>query len=106
MRQGTVDHKLEEANEHKEKASKAQATAASAGNYYPATLMAEYRTLVKKKLDRTLTREEADRFQAIQEQIVALDNQRPRPDTWDSQAQILREELAQIRAEVEALPDA
>jgi len=73
---------------------------------YPAVLLEEYRSLVKKELNGTMTLDEAVRYAAVREQINAIDCQRSRPDTWDIQRAKLREELAQIRSEVEALPDA
>ncbi len=73
---------------------------------YPATLMQEYHALTDEKLRRTLTAAEAVRLQEIRNEIADIDRQRPKPDTWDIQAQKLRAELAQLRAEVDALPDA
>ncbi len=73
---------------------------------YPAALMGEYRALAKKELNGTMTQEEASRFMEIQQQINTIDRQRPRPDIWDIQQGIIREELAQIRAEIEMLPNA
>jgi len=71
---------------------------------YPARLMDEYRALIQKKFQRALTAEDATRLQIVREEINAIDRHRPRPDTWDVQHQKLQEELAQIRAEAEALP--
>ena len=73
---------------------------------YPAPLMREYHALTDKKLDRIITPAGSIRLQEIRCAIAETDAQQPRPDTWDIQAQKLREELAQIRAEVEVLPDA
>jgi hypothetical protein len=73
---------------------------------YPVPLMREYHALVDKKLHRTITSVERTRLQEVRNQIAAIDGQRPIPDIWDIQAQKLRQELAEIRAEVEALPDA
>lgn len=72
---------------------------------YPAPLLAEYHALVDKKMRRTITELEAARLQEIREKIDEIDRQRPRPDIWDIQHQKLRDELAQLRAEIEALPD-
>ncbi|HLK56966.1 MAG TPA: hypothetical protein VKU00_10395 [Chthonomonadaceae bacterium] len=73
---------------------------------YPTALLQEYHALTDKKFKSTLTVAEAERLQAIRNEIAELDKQRPRPDTWDRQAEQLRQELAQLRAEIEALPDA
>ena len=73
---------------------------------YPAALMREYHLLTDKKLRRTLIPAEAARLQEIRDEIAAIDSRCSTPDTWDIQAQHLREELARLRAEVEALPDA
>ena len=61
--------------------------------------------MVDKELSNTLTAAEAARFQEIRDEIDEIDRQRPRPDIWDIQHQKLRDELAQLRAEIEALPD-
>ena len=66
----------------------------------------EYQALIQKKFRNALTAEDAARLQSVREEINAIDRQRPRPDTWDVQHQKLQEELAQIRAEAEALPKA
>lgn len=82
-----------------------QQSAPNAGAY-PPPLMGEYDRLTDKKLHRTITPDERTRLQEVRNQIAAIDEQRSRPDTWDFQAQKLRQELALLRAEVEALPDA
>jgi len=71
---------------------------------YPAALEAEYNALLHKKFARTLTAEEALRLQAVRDEMSAID--RNYPDIRALQAQKLSEELAQIRAELDALPDA
>jgi hypothetical protein len=71
---------------------------------YPAAVEAEYNTLLQKKFARTLTAEEALRLQAVRDEMSAID--RNAPDMQALQAQKLREELAHIRAELDALPDA
>ena len=73
---------------------------------YPTTLMAEYRALGGRELNGLLTPDENARFGDVRARINAIDRNRPHPDTWDMQRVRLREELNQIRAEVEALPDA
>lgn len=73
---------------------------------YPAPLMQEYDALTDKKLRRTITPHERIHLQEVRNQIAAIDEQRPKPDNWDIQSQKLRQELAQLRAEVDALPDA
>ena len=78
----------------------------SAFGSYPALLIREYDALTDKKLRRTITPSERTRLQEVRDEIAAIDEQRLRPDTWDVQAQKLRQELAQLRAEVDALPDA
>jgi hypothetical protein len=71
---------------------------------YPAALEAEYNALIQKKFARTLTEEEALRLQAVRDEMSAID--RNSPDMRELQAQKLRQELAQIRTELDALPDA
>ncbi len=68
--------------------------------------MQEYDALTDKKLRRTITPHERIHLQEVRNQIAAIDEQRPKPDNWDIQSQKLRQELAQLRAEVDALPDA
>ena len=70
---------------------------------YPAALEAEYNALLHKKFARTLTEAEALRLQAVRDEMAAID--RNFPDMRALQAQKLREELAQLRAELDALPD-
>ena len=72
---------------------------------YPAPLMQEYHALTDKKLCRAITPAESVRLQEIRCAIAEIDVRQPRPNMYDIQTQRLREELAQIRAEVEALPD-
>ena len=71
---------------------------------YPAALEAEYNALLHKKFARTLTEEEALRLQVVRDEMSAID--RDYPDIGTLQAQKLSEELAQIRTELDALPDA
>ena len=73
---------------------------------YPAGLMIEYDALIEKKLDGTITAEERLRLKEVRAQINTLDSQRLRPDVWDIQTEKLREEIVQLRTEVESLPDA
>ena len=73
---------------------------------YPSPLMGEYNTLIDKKLRRTITTAERKRLQEVRNQIAAIDAERHRPDIWEVQSQKLRQELAELRAEVESLPDA
>ncbi len=77
------------------------ANTTSAGRY-PAALEAAYDTLIQKKLAGTLTSEETLRLQAAREEISAIDQ--TYPDIRAQQAHKLSEELAQIRAELQALP--
>jgi hypothetical protein len=69
---------------------------------YPAVLEAEYNCLIEKKLNRTLTSDEALRLQAVRDEISAIDQNYP--DVRAMQAHKLSAELAEIRAELEALP--
>lgn len=64
----------------------------------------EYKMLVDKKFQTSLTREETDRLEDLRAEIDAIESQRSRPDNWDIQHQKLREELEQILAEAESLP--
>lgn len=77
-----------------------------AGYDYPTALMIEYKALIVKKPRLKLTPKDTARLQAVREEINAHDSLRSRPDLWDKKHQILREELAQIRAEAEALTKA
>jgi hypothetical protein len=79
-----------------------QDTAAPPGRY-PAAVEAEYNALLQKKFARTLTEEEAQRLQAVRDEISAID--RNSLDMRTLQAQKLREKLAHIRTELDTLPD-
>jgi hypothetical protein len=82
---------------------KVNALTTQADDLYPAALMDEYQALIERKFRRAHTPEDVARLQAVREEINAVDRQRSRPDTWDMQHQRIQEELAQIRAEAEAL---
>ena len=73
---------------------------------YPNPLMREYQALTDIKLRRTITATEAARLEEVRNHIAVIDAQETRPDAWDNQAETLRQELARLRDEVEALPDA
>src|SRR5258708_6185589 len=73
---------------------------------YPPALDAEYNALVGKELNGTLTAEEACRLQDICNVIVEIDRLTLSNDIRMQRLDQIEAELAEIRAEIEALPDA
>ncbi len=73
---------------------------------YPAALMEKYHLLADKKLRRTITAIEKMELADVRNEIATIDARLKKEDIWESQSLKLRQELAQIRTEVEALPDA
>ena len=73
---------------------------------YPPALMEKYQLLTDKKLRRTITEIEMKELADVRNEIAMIDAQSKKEDIWESQSLKLRQELAQIRAEVEALPEA
>jgi hypothetical protein len=73
---------------------------------YPSALEAEYDALIEKKLDRTLTSEEACRLQDIRNVFAELDRLNLGDDIRVKQLDKIEAEIAQLRTEIQALPDA
>ena len=73
---------------------------------YPSRLEAEYDVLIVKKLNRTLTEAEACRLQDIRNVIAEIDRLTLTDDIRVQRLDQIEAELAQLRAEIEALPDA
>lgn len=73
---------------------------------YPQALRTEYQDLIVKKLHRTLTQEDAIRLDRVRYEINQLDRQSASWTIQKEQAAFIDQELAEIRAELEALPDA
>jgi hypothetical protein len=82
------------------------ATAPLAANRYPQTLREEYETLIHKKLRRAMTPEEAVRLEAVRVEINRLDRQSGSWSAWERRAAGVEREVAALRQELEALPDA
>src|SRR5262245_36940203 len=55
---------------------------AGSASKYPPALMEEYRTLTAKKLAHGLTEAQAERLQAVRNEIAAIDRQQSVPDLW------------------------
>lgn len=72
---------------------------------YPTALMEKYHLLTDKKLRRTITDIEKMELADVRNEIATIDARSKKADIWQDQSLKLRQELAQIRAEVEALPD-
>jgi hypothetical protein len=80
----------------------APALEAASGGRYPAVLEAEYNRLIEKKLDRSLTPDEAVRLDAVRDEITSIDC--GHADVRLLQADKLSPELDQMRTKLEALP--
>jgi hypothetical protein len=73
---------------------------------YPTILESEYDKLIEKKLDRTLTAADACRLQEIRNVIAEIDRLTLADDIRVQRLNQIDAELAQLREEIEALPDA
>lgn len=73
---------------------------------YPSALEAEYDALIEKKLNRTLTTVEACRLQDVRNVIAEIDRLTLTNDIRTERLNHIETELAEIRAEIDALPDA
>lgn len=73
---------------------------------YSPILREEYKTLILKKMHRTLTATEAARLASVREQINQADRQSESWSAWEHRAEAVEQELADLRQELEALPDA
>jgi hypothetical protein len=81
-------------------------TAPATENRYPQPLREEYESLIHKKLHRTITAEEAARLEAVRAEINRIDRQSESWSQWERRAAKLDRELAELRQELESLPDA
>lgn len=73
---------------------------------YPEALNAEYEALIQMQWERALTENEQARLEAIKAEIDALDAGSDTHQIWEKQIAQIHQQLAAIRQEVEALPDA
>ena len=73
---------------------------------YPAALEAEYQALIDKELHRTLTEDEARRLQEVCNVIADIDSQTLTNDIRMQRLEEMEAKLADIRAQIDALPDA
>jgi hypothetical protein len=73
---------------------------------YPSALEAEYDTLIDKELHCTLTEAEALRLQDICNVIAEIDRLTLSNDIRVQRLDQIEANLSQLRAEIEALPDA
>jgi hypothetical protein len=74
--------------------------------HYPSALEAEYDVLVDKELHGTLTKAETLRLQDICNVIAEVDRLTLSNDIRNQRLDQVEAELAQLRTEIEALPDA
>jgi hypothetical protein len=80
--------------------------APQAGEHYPTALQDEYEALIRKKLHRTMTAEEEVRLETVRAEINRRDRQSTSWSAWEQRAAEIDGELADMRRELEALPDA
>jgi hypothetical protein len=73
---------------------------------YPDALNTEYNTLIQAEWQRGLTAEEEARLAEIRAEINTIDAASGADETWKRGIQQIHEQLAAIRREIEALPDA
>ena len=73
---------------------------------YPSALEVEYDALIDKELHCTLTQAEALRLQDICTVIAEIDRLTRSDDVRSRRLEQVEAELAQLRTEIEALPDA
>jgi hypothetical protein len=77
----------------------------AAHNRYPEALNDEYNALIQTQWQRALTMQEAARLEELKAQINAYDGAADTDSVWERSLTRIREQLAEIRREVEALPD-
>lgn len=77
-----------------------------AENRTPQMLREEYKALIHKKLHRTLSEKDAARLEAVRAEINQLDLQSESWMHWEQRASEVDREIADLRRELEALPDA
>ena len=88
------------------KASAQSEPALMEGERYPKALQDEYEALIRKKLQRTMTTEEEVRLETVRAEINQRDKQSRSWSAWEQRAAEIDGEIADIRRELEALPDA
>ena len=76
------------------------------GTPYPKALQDEYKALIQKKLRRLMTTEDEERLEAIRAEINLRDRQSPSWAAWEQRAAKIDGEIADLRRELETLPDA
>jgi hypothetical protein len=79
--------------------------ASAAHNRYPEALNDEYNALIQTQWQRALTAQEAARLEELKAEMNALDAASYPDSIWERPLTRIREQLAEIRREVEALPD-
>jgi hypothetical protein len=89
-----------------DKAPQETPDASAAHNRYPDALNDEYNALIQTQWQRALTAQEATRLEELKAQINAYDGAADSDSVWERSLTRIREQLAEIRREVEALPDA
>lgn len=73
---------------------------------YPEALNVEYNSLIKAQWQRALTEEKQSRLADIKAEMDAIDSVSEESLLFERQIAKIREQLANIRREAEALPDA
>ena len=73
---------------------------------YPEDVNVEYSVLIETQWQRTLTQSEQERLEVVKVQIDAHDAASDTNRLWERQIDAIHQQLAAIRQEVEALPDA
>lgn len=73
---------------------------------YPPSLREEYADLIHKTLHRTITPAEANRLEAVRAEINRIDSQSASWKAWEQRAVEMDVELAALKRQLEALPEA
>ena len=73
---------------------------------YPSSLREEYAALIHKTLHRTITPAEANRLEAVRAEINRIDSQSESWQAWEQRAAAMDAELAALKRQLEALPEA
>jgi DNA-directed RNA polymerase specialized sigma24 family protein len=79
---------------------------AEAGARYPEALRNEYRSLVQKKLQKTLSEDEAARLDEVRAEINRRDSEHPSWIAYERRSEEVDREVNALRAELEGFPDA
>jgi len=69
------------------------------------SLRHEYQRLIEKDLNQSLTASEAQRLDAVCDELNALEKQSPNNAAWETQAEAIDTRLAQIHRLLVALPE-